>query len=136
MDIEQAAMHINAARKTSRRSCCSVRQLYTRSIVQPSPVRIVVPAPRRMREIVRQWIREPPAPRHFSTVLPANVSYGGCDLLFRNARVLRCWPIEPRALSSAPILDERHLRVVGKSDSAFHFPIEQNSIEAKPEKIA
>jgi hypothetical protein len=35
MDIKQMAMQINAARKTSRRSHCSVRQAYTRCIVQP-----------------------------------------------------------------------------------------------------
>src|ERR1700724_3362088 len=44
MDIEQVAMQINAARKTSRRSCCSVTQAYTRSIAQPCSVRIVVGA--------------------------------------------------------------------------------------------
>jgi hypothetical protein len=107
-------------------------QAYTRSIVQPSSVRILAPAPRRIREIVRD---KPPASRHFSPVLTANLSHGGCDLLFWNARVLRCWPSSRGlALSSAPILDERHSTVVGKSDSAFAFPTEQSSIDAKPQK--
>jgi hypothetical protein len=44
-DIKQAAMQINPARKTSQRSCCSVRQAYMRVIVDPSLVRMMVLAP-------------------------------------------------------------------------------------------
>ena len=95
MDVEQAAMQINAARKTSRRSCCPVRQLYTRSIVHPCSVRIVVSAPPApvLGKCLDQGSGEPPASRHFSGVHPANVSHGCCFLLFGNAQVLSCWRV-------------------------------------------
>ena len=62
-------------------------------------VRIAVPAPLAPDSENRldNGSDKPPTPRHFSTVLPANVSRVGCVLLFRNGQVLFCWPIEPPA---------------------------------------
>src|SRR5580704_13170205 len=101
-------------------------------------VRIAVPAPPApdSGNCLDNGSGEPPRPRHFSTVLSANVSHVGCVLLFRNGQVLLCWPIEPSAgpvQGSEPGLTTLK-RLVGKSDSAFDLLIEQSRIEAEPEQ--
>src|ERR1700732_45637 len=98
-DIKQVAMQINAARETSLRSYCSVRLSYTRCIAHLASARTVVPAPPApdSGKCLDNGLDGPPASRHFSPVLPANVAHGGCVSVFRNVQVLRCWPIEPPA---------------------------------------